>query len=80
MLFAWDPKKNQELQSEGRPTFEDAVKAIKMGVMRDDKNPIYPGQRIFVVAIDDYPHIVPYETRKNTYWLITVYPSRKHKR
>jgi len=80
MLFAWDPKKNEELRSEGRPTFEDAVEAIRRGVLKDDENPVHAGQRIFVVKIRGYPHVIPYETRGNILWLITVYPARKHKR
>ncbi len=80
MLFAWDPKKNEELKCEGRPTFEDAVEAIKQGTLRDDENPVHAGQRLFVVMINDYPHAVPYEIRSDLFWLITVYPARKHKR
>jgi hypothetical protein len=79
MLFAWDPKKNEELKSEGRPTFEDAVEAIKRGALKDDENPVHAGQRLFVVKINDYPHAVPYEVRGDIFWLITVYPARKHK-
>lgn len=80
MLFAWDPKKNEELKSEGRPTFEDAVEAIKHGPLNDDENPVHAGQRLFVVQINDYPHVVPYESRGDILWLITVYPARKYKR
>ena len=80
MLFAWDPKKNEELKLEGRPTFEGAVEAIKRGVLKDDVNPGHAGQWVFVVMINDYPHAVPYEIRGDIIWLITVYPARKHKR
>ena len=80
MTFGWDPKKNNELKAEGRPNFEEAVAAIKQGVLRDDMNPVHLGQRIFVVNIDNYPHVIPYEVRGDVYWLITVYPARKHKR
>lgn len=80
MLFAWDPKKNEELKFEGRPTFEDAVEAIKQGALKDDRNPVHAGQRLFVVMINDYPHAVPYEIRGDIIWLITVYPARKYKR
>jgi hypothetical protein len=49
------------------------------GVLKDDKNPIHPKQRIFVVLIDNYPHVIPYEVRGKTIWLITIYPARKYK-
>ncbi len=80
MVFAWDPKKNEELKSEGRPTFEDAVRAIEKNLLREDENAVHPGQRIFVVEIANYPHAVPYEIRGEVFWLITVYPARKFKR
>ncbi len=80
MRFGWDSRKNAELKSEGRPSFEDAVKAIAKGVLRDDENSVHPGQRIFVVNIGGYPHGVPYEVRGDILWLITVYPARKYKR
>jgi uncharacterized DUF497 family protein len=79
--FDWDDKKNEELKSEGRPSFEDAVLAIsENGVLVDDKNPVHAGQRLYVVMINDYPHAVPYEIRGDVHWLITVYPTRKYKR
>jgi hypothetical protein len=80
MIFGWNSKKNEELVSEGRSGFEEAVEAIKKGVLKDDENPIHPGQRIFVVMIKNYPHVVPYETRGDLLWLITVYPARRYKR
>lgn len=80
MRFSWDAKKNLELISEGRPSFVEAVEAIaEFGVLKEGPNPAHKGQRIFVVSIRDYPHIVPYEVRGEIFWLITVYPSRKYK-
>lgn len=81
MRFDWDQKKNSELLSEGRPTFEDAIEAMsKNGVLLDGENPIHAGQRLYVILIEDYPHVVPYEIRGEVHWLITVYPARKYKR
>jgi hypothetical protein len=79
MLFAWDPKKNEELKSEGRPAFEETLEAIQRGPLKDEENPVHSGQRLFVVLINSYPHVVPYEVRGDILWLITVYPARKHK-
>lgn len=80
MTFGWDPKKNEKLKAEGRPSFEDAVKAIERGVFLDGENTVHPGQRILVIEIADYPHAVPYEIRGDVLWLITIYPARKYKR
>lgn len=81
MIYDWDSKKNAELKDEGRPSFEEALKAMAQnGALVDDENPVHPGQRIYVVMIRDYPHVIPYEIRGDVYWLITVFPSRKFKR
>ncbi len=80
MRFAWDEKKNAELRSEGRPSFDEAVEAIaEIGVLYEGPNPIHAGQRIFVLSLRNYPHIVPFEVRGDVFWLITVFPSRKYK-
>ena len=69
-----------ELKSKGRPSFEEAVAAIsESGVLHDGPNPVHANQRIFVVDIKKYPHLIPYERRGEIYWLITVFPSRKYK-
>ena len=81
MSYSWGEKKNKELKSEGRPSFEDAVEAIsKHGVLADGENPVHAGQYIYVVMINGYPHVVPYEVRGDMRWLITIYPARKYKR
>lgn len=81
MRYGWDDKKNEELKGEGRPSFEEALDAMAQnGALVDDENPGYPGQRIYVVMIRDYPHVIPYEVRGEVLWLITVFPSRKFKR
>jgi uncharacterized DUF497 family protein len=81
MKFHWDKKKNIELAKRGRPSFEDAVKALAQNALLiDDENPVHPNQRIFVVEIDNYPHVIPYEMRGDICWLITVFPARKYKR
>lgn len=80
MRFSWDDKKNRELISEGRPSFVEAVEAIeKFGILHECPNPTHVKQRIFVVTIRDYPHVIPYEARGQIYWLITVFPSRKYR-
>ncbi len=81
MNFRWDDKKNNELIFKGRPSFEDAVYALAHNsLLVDDINPVNPNQRIYVVEISGYPHVIPYEIRKDICWLITVFPARKYKR
>jgi len=77
----WNSEKNQHLISERGVSFEDVVFYLQQGALLDDiENPNsdkYPSQRIFVIDIDGYVHLVPYvETRKEIF-LKTVIPSRK---
>ena len=81
MIYQWNPKKNDELKSKDRPSFEDAVKAMNTNIIiADFKNPNYSTQRITVVLINNYPHAVVYEIRGKVVWLVTVYPTRKFKK
>ena len=81
MHYGWDKKKSEELKNEGRPSFQEAVQSMaENGVLVDDENPVHAGQRLYVVMIGNYPHVVPYEVRGDVHWLITVYPARKYKR
>lgn len=81
VIYAWDNKKNEELKREGRPSFEEVVQALeKNGAVQNEINLNYTSQRIYVVIVNNYPHVVPYEEREGKVWLITVFPSRKHKR
>ena len=81
MQYRWDKKKSRELIARGRPSFEEAIEALASNpLLIDDRNPVHTGQRIFVVEINGYPHVIPYEVRGEVYWLITVFPARKYKR
>ena len=78
MSFRWDNVKNEKLKLEGRPTFEFFVEAYEANeVFFEGENINYPGQGIFVVIINDYAHVVPFEDRGDHYFLRTLYPSRK---
>ena len=68
MNFRWDKNKNRELAARGHPSFEEAVEALASNpLMFDDRNPGHSGQRIFVVEINGYPHVIPYEVRGEVY-------------
>ena len=78
----WDPKKNEKLRLERSIGFEDVVIAIEdgriLGVLKNPKQDKYPNQRFFIVEINNYAYVVPFEIRGDIIWLITVYPSRKY--
>ncbi len=77
----WNPEKNQQLISERGISFEDVVFYLQQGALLDDlehpNGDKYPGQRIFVINIDGYVHLVPYVESRKEIFLKTVIPSRK---
>jgi len=81
MNFRFSEDKNRQLSETRGITFEDVIEAIaENGVIAEFENPNqrnYPGQRIMVVEINDYPHCVPFSIDGETIDLKTVYPSRR---
>lgn len=79
--FNWNAEKNQQLIRERGVSFEDVVFFILQGDILDNvKHPNsekYPGQRLFVISIDEYVHLVPYVESAEEIFLKTVIPSRK---
>jgi len=77
----WNSTKNQQLISERGISFEDIVFYLQQGALLDDiehpNNDKYPNQRVFVINIDDYVHLVPYVENTKEIFLKTVIPSRK---
>jgi uncharacterized DUF497 family protein len=64
MEFIFDEKKNQILFEQRGLTFEEAIEIIANdGILLDFKHPNaeqYPHQRIMVIAMENYPHCIPY--------------------
>jgi uncharacterized DUF497 family protein len=79
--FDWNPDKNQQLIEERGVSFEDVIFFIQGdGLLDDIEHPNskkYPDQRIFVVNIDGYVHLIPYIETEEIIFLKTVIPSRK---
>jgi len=79
--FDWNPDKNRQLIEERGISFEGVVFYLQNGFLVDDiahPNPEkYPNQRIFVIDIDGYIHLVPYVESGSEIFLKTVIPSRK---
>ena len=77
----WNATKNQQLIAERGISFEDVVFCIQQGGLLDEvehpNSAKYPGQRIFVVNIDDYVYLVPYVENRKEIFLKAVIPSRK---
>lgn len=79
--FAWDNDKNEKLKTERGVSFEEVVLSIDQGKILDIvENPneeSYRGQRIFIVEINDYAHLVPFVETDREIFLKTIIPSRK---
>jgi putative transposon-encoded protein len=79
--FRWSPEKNEILKAERGVSFEGMVVAVESGGLLDilphPKPAKYPGQRILVVASDNYTYLVPFIEEEGCYFLKTVIPSRK---
>ena len=79
--FNWDPDKNERLIEQRGVSFESVVVALNAGEILDvfehPNQDRYPGQRIYVVNINDYAHLVPYERKNEEITLKTIIPSRK---
>ena len=79
--FSWNPEKNDSLIAERRVSFEEVVFHIERGDLLDvldhPNQERYPGQRIFVVSIRGYAHLVPFVENESEMFLKTIIPSRK---
>ena len=80
--FDWSTSKNQQLIDERGISFERVVSAIEQGgvldVVEHPNRRRYPGQRIYVVEIEGYVHLVPFVTEADGMrFLKTIIPSRK---
>lgn len=79
--FRWSSDKSESLRAERGLTFEAVVVAIESGGLLDilrHPNPAkYPRQRIPVVELDGYVHLVPFVEERDHFFLKTIIPSRK---
>ena len=83
--YTWSPDKNEQLKRTRGIGFEEVVQAIQAGNLLDDlihHNPTqYPKQRIYVVQINDYAHMVPYVMEPDgSHFFKTIFPRRQKTR
>ena len=80
-FFSWDPVKNDWLKAHREVSFEAAAFYIEHGGLLDileNPNPLrHPGQRVFVIQMNDYAYLVPCLEDQGAVVLKTVIPSRK---
>ena len=77
----WSPEKNIELMQERSISFEEILACIEQGgllaVLEHPNQQKYPGQRIWVVKVLAYAHLVPLVESEDEIFLKTIMPSRK---
>ncbi len=82
--FVWNDEKALALKNSGfrgRVGVEECVLALENRKMLADipnPSPKYPHQRMFILEINNYAHVVPYLPDDDEFFLKTVFPSRKY--
>jgi hypothetical protein len=83
MDFAFDQEKNELLFRLRGVTFPMVIEAIAdKGILYNFDHPNqerYPGQKVLVVDLNGYAYCVPYVVKGDTWFLKTIYPSRRFK-
>ena len=79
--FRWNHEKNEHLKAEREVSFEEIVLAMEgdglLDILQHPNESKYPNQRILVVALDSYIHLIPFVEEADYYFLKTIIPSRK---
>ena len=77
----WSAEKNLELKRERDVSFEEILSAVEQGglVLTVDhpSKTRYPNQRIWIVSLHGYAHMVPFVETDDEIFLKTIMPSRK---
>ena len=81
MKFDWDPEKNEWLKRERNISFEELALLLSAGCLwKTAEHPNqekYPGQRVFLVPVNDYIYFVPCVIDDDAIFLKTAFPHRK---
>ena len=78
-VYYWDEEKDELLRRTRGISFAEVLYHIQNGGLLDTvdhQNPTrHPGQRIFIVRIENYAYKVPFEETENGIFLRTAYPN-----
>ena len=80
-IITWDPGKNERLKVEREVSFEDVLFHLEAGDVMDifdhPNQERYGGQKIYVIAIEEYVYLVPFADSEEEIFLKTIIPTRK---
>jgi len=83
MEFVFDEEKNKRLFLLRSVTFPMIIEAIaEKGILLNFDHPNqhkYPNQKVLLVNLNNYAYCVPYQIEGDTWFLKTIYPSRRFK-
>ena len=79
--FNWNTEKNEQLRENRGISSEEVLFHIENGdildILEHPNRDRYVGQRIFVVEVEEYAHLVPFVEGEEEVFLKTIIPSRK---
>jgi len=79
--YSWNNEKNEKLKKERSISFEDIIYYIENeklhAILKHKNQERYPGQKIYVVEINNYVYLVPFVETEKEIFLKTIIPSRK---
>jgi uncharacterized DUF497 family protein len=83
--YEYSDDKNQRLIKERHISFEDVIAALNndqlLGIVDHPNQNKYLNQKMYVVQVNDYVYLVPFVKKdERTYFLKTIFPSRKAKK
>lgn len=80
MVFDWNDDKNTLLKESRNVCFEDVVTSIHEDKLLDivkNSSINHQAQYCLIIEIMNYAYIVPFVKEGDTFFLKTIYPSRK---
>ena len=79
-IIRWNDEKNERLIQGRGICFEQALLILErdgtLDIVEHPNQEKYPGQKMAIVAIDGYAHLVPYVENDEEIFLKTIIPSR----
>lgn len=82
--YVWDSAKDAWLQQVRRISFDDVKYHLTsrepLGDIQNPNQERYPGQRLYIIRINNLAWVVPYRRTARYVFLYTAYPSEKFTR
>ncbi len=77
----WNIEKNDLLKLQRNANFEDVLLALQSDALLDiidhPNTAAYPNQKIYIIDLNGYVHLVPFVEDSESVFLKTIIPSRK---